>query len=82
MHWLQNRSVKVFEHAMKVVVRVFEERICRIVEINEIDGFCIRKRLAYNEYYICCETIIRVQKNLKRIAFCLYILGKACDYVP
>ena len=71
------RAVKILEHGMKVVERVFEKRIRRIVSVDEMQfGFMPESNNR------CCVYLEKSHANGKKLYMCFVVLEKAFDRVP
>ena len=74
-------AVKLLEHSMKVVERVLEKRLCRIVSVDEMQfGFMPEKGTTD------ATIILRMQEEYhakgKKLRMCFVDLEKAFDRVP
>ena len=75
------RAVKLLEHGMKVVERVFEKRFCRIVYVDEMQLGSMSERGAIDVVFILRRMQEKYHAKGKKSHMCYVDLDKALDRV-
>ena len=76
-----NRAVKLIEHGMKVVERVLEKRLCRIVSVDEMQFGLIHERGTIDAVLILRRMQEEYRAKGKMLYMCFLELEKAFDSV-
>ena len=75
------RTVKFLEHGMKVVERVFEKWLCRIVSVNEMQFGFMPERGTINAVFILRRMQGKYHARGKKLYMCFVDLEKVFDRV-
>ena len=75
-------AVKLFEHCMKVVKRVFEKSLYRIVAVNEMQFGFMPERGTIDAVFILRRMQEEHYARGKKLLLCFVDLEKAFDRVP
>ena len=76
------RAMKLFEHEMKVVERVLEKRLCRIVIDNEMQIGLMPERGKIDAVFILRRLQEEYHDKRKKLYMCFLDLEKAFDRAP
>ena len=76
------RGIKLLEHAMKVVERIFEHRIRQQVEIDDMQFGFMKGKGTTDAIFTVRQMQEKVRVKGKKLYFGFVDLGKASDRVP
>ena len=76
------RAVKLLKHGMKVVERVLEKRLCRIVSVDEMQFSFMPERGTINAVFMLRRMQEEYHAKGKKLYMCIVDLEKTLDRVP
>ena len=74
--------MKLLEHGMKVVERVLEKRLCRIMTVNEMQFGFMPERGTIDAIFILRGMQEEYHAKVKKLYMCFVELENAFDRVP
>ena len=72
-------SVKLLEHGIKVVERVFEKRLCRIVSVDKMQFSFVPGRGTIDAVFILRRMQEKYNAKIKKLYMCFVFLERAFD---
>ena len=73
------RGIKLLEHAMKMVEKIFEQRIWQLIDIDDMQFGFMKGKGTTNAIFIVRQMQEKFRANGKKLYFGFVDLEKACD---
>jgi hypothetical protein len=80
--WGAYRGVKLLEHCMKIVERVFERRLREVVEVNDMQCGFMPGKGTIDALFMVRMLQEKYDRKKKKLYMCFVDLEKAFDRVP